>query len=83
MNAPTVAHRTTPRRRRRPFGTLEIVLEYQRPALTDRGLAVVHCIRLEDAVRQLDATDREYLAPHIADILVDVCSDVVDRPKSA
>ena len=69
---------------RRPApGTLAIVTAYQRPGLTERGLAVVHAIRLEEAARQLDAADREYLAPMVADVLVDLCTDVADRPRTA
>ncbi len=61
---------------RRPApGTLAVVMDYQRPGLTPRGLAVVHAIRLAEAVRQLDAADREYVAPIVADILVDLCTD--------
>ncbi len=61
---------------RRPApGTLAIVTAYQRPALTERGLAVVHALRLAEAVRALDAADREYVAPLVADILVDLCMD--------
>ena len=63
-----MAKRTAP-------GSLAVVAEYQRPALTARGLAVVHAIRLAEAVRELDAADREYVAPLVADILVDLCTD--------
>ncbi len=61
---------------RRPTpGTLTIVTAYQRPGLTPRGLAVVHAIRLAEAVRELDAAEREYVAPLVADILIDLCTD--------
>ena len=61
---------------RRPVpGTLAVVAAYQRPGLTPRGLAVVHALRLAEAVRQLDAADREYVAPMVADILVDPCAE--------
>ncbi len=61
--------------RRTAVGPLTVVGEYQRPALTARGLAVVHALRLAEAVRDLDAADREYVAPLVADILVDLCTD--------
>ena len=64
-----MAKRTAP-------GPLTVVAAYQRPALTARGLAVVHAIRLQEAVRELDAADRAYVAPCIADLLVDVATDI-------
>ena len=61
---------------RRPApGTLAVVTAYQRPGLTPRGLAAVHAIRLAEAARQLDAADREYVAPMVANILVDLCAE--------
>ena len=66
-----------------PVGTLAVVTEHQRPGLTERGLAVVHAIRLREACRELDAADREYVAPMIAEILVDVCTDVAAPPRTA
>ena len=45
--------------KRTALGPLAVVSEYQRPALTARGLAVVHALRLAEAVRELDAADRE------------------------
>ena len=62
--------------RRAAPAPLAVVRDYQRPALTARGLAVVHAIRLAEAVRELDAADREYVAPLVADILVELCVDV-------
>ncbi len=62
---------------RRPApGTLAVVTAYQRPGLTPRGLAVVHAIRLAEAVHQLDAADREYLAPIVAALLVDLRTNI-------
>ena len=61
--------------KRTALGPLAVVGEYQRPALTARGLAVVHALRLGEAVRALDAADREYVAPLVADILVNLCTD--------
>ena len=60
---------------RTPTGPLAVVREHQRPALTARVLAVVHAVRLAEAVRELDVADREYVAPLVADILVDLCTD--------
>lgn len=62
--------------RRTALGSLAVVGQYQRPALTARGLAVVHAIRLAEAVRELEPADREHVAPLVADILVDLCTDV-------
>ena len=62
--------------RRTALRPLTMVGEYRRPALTARGLAVVHALRLAEAVRDLDGADREYVAPLVADILVDVATDV-------
>ncbi len=62
--------------KRTALGTLAIVTPYQRPALTARGLAVVHAIRLAESVRELDQADRDYVAPLVAEILVDVATDV-------
>ena len=61
--------------KRTALGPLTVVGEYQRPALTARGLAVVRTFRLAEAVRELDVADREYVAPMVADILVDLCTD--------
>ncbi len=51
-------------------------LSRQRAGLTERGLAVALALRLQDAVRRLDRADREYLAPYVANILVDVATDI-------
>ena len=56
-------------------GPLAVVGGYQRPALTARGLAVVHAIHLAEAVHELDEAAHEYVAPLVADILVDLCAD--------
>ncbi len=45
-------------------------------ALTARGRAAALAIRLQDAVRRLDRADREYLAPYVSDVLVDLCTDI-------
>ena len=44
-------------------------------ALTPRGAAVLAILRAQDLVRELDAADREYLAPYAAELLVDLCAD--------
>ena len=49
---------------------------WQRPALTARGQAVVRAARLAEVVHDLDAADREYVAPLVADILVDRRTDL-------
>ncbi len=46
------------------------------PILTPRGHAVVAALRLRDLVRELDATDRAYLAPFVAEVLVDCATDL-------
>ncbi len=61
--------------KRTVLGSLAVVGEYQRPALTARGLVVVHAIRLAETVRELDDADREYVASLVADILIDLCTD--------
>ena len=45
-------------------------------ALTPRGAAVLAILRAQDLVRELDAADREYLAPYAAELLVDIATDV-------
>ena len=61
--------------KRTALGPLAVVSESRCPALTARGLAVVHAVRLAEAVRELDTADREYVAPYAADLLVDLCAD--------
>ena len=68
--------------KRTALGPLAVVTAYQRPVLTARGLAVVHAIRLQEAVRELDAADRAYVAPLVADILVDVATDIPPAPTA-
>ena len=63
--------------------TLPVDLPFQRPGLTPRGADVVHIMRLAEAIREMDAADREYVAPLIADCLVDVCQDITAPPKRA
>jgi hypothetical protein len=58
--------------------TLTIVAPFQRPALTARGHALVAALRLHDLVRDLDAADRAYVAPYIAEALVEAARDVLD-----
>ena len=61
--------------KRTALGPLTVVAAYQRPALTARGLAVVHAVRLAEAVRELNSADRKYVAPLVADVLVGLCTD--------
>ena len=44
-------------------------------ALTPRGTALLAILRAQALTRDLDAADREYLAPYAADLLVDLCID--------
>ncbi len=48
----------------------------KRTALTPRGTAVLAILRAQELVRELDAADREHLAPYAADLLVDLCTDI-------
>ena len=41
-----------------------------------RGTASLAILRAQDLVRELDAEDREYLAPYAAELLVDLSTDV-------
>ena len=52
------------------------IADHRSTALTPRGSAVLAILRAQDLVRALDAADREYVAPLVADILVDVATDV-------
>ena len=45
-------------------------------SLTPRGVAVLAILRAQDLVRELDAADREYLAPYAAELLVDCTTDL-------
>ena len=56
------------------------VVDHRSMVLTPRGAAVLAILRAQDLVRDLDAADREYVAPLVADILVDVATDI---PPSA
>ncbi|MDP8921895.1 MAG: hypothetical protein M3O34_03355 [Chloroflexota bacterium] len=49
-------------------------------AVTLRGTAVLRCLELADLVRDLDAADRAYVAPYIADALVEAA--VPDLPSA-
>ena len=49
--------------------------DHRSTALTPRGTAVLAILRVRELVRELDAADRAYLAPYIADLLVDLCTD--------
>ena len=52
---------------------VSIALPDRRAGITPRGTAVLAILRAQDLVRELDAADREYVAPLVADILVDLC----------
>ncbi len=49
--------------------------DHRSTALTPRGTALLAILRAQDLIRDLDAADREYLAPYAADLLVDLCTD--------
>ncbi len=51
------------------------VADHRSTALTPRGAAVLAILRAQECVRELDAADREYVAPYAADLLVDLCTD--------
>ncbi len=49
--------------------------DHRATALTPRGAAALAILRAQALVRELDAADREYLAPYAAELLVEVCAD--------
>ncbi len=51
------------------------ISDHRSTALTPRGTAVLAILRAHELVRALDAADREYVAPLVADILLDLCTD--------
>ena len=51
------------------------ISDHRSTALTARGVAVLRLLEVQDLVRALDRADREYVAPLVADILVDLCTD--------
>ena len=57
--------------------------DHRSTALTPRGAAVLAILRAQDLVRELDEDDRDYVAPYVADMLVDVATDVLPavRPR--
>jgi len=50
--------------------------DHRSTGLTPRGAAVLAILRAHDLVRELDEDDRDYVAPYVADMLVDVATDV-------
>jgi len=50
--------------------------DHRATALTPRGAAVLAILRAQDLVRELDQDDRDYVAPYVADMLVDLSTDV-------
>ena len=56
--------------------TTRPVTDHRSVSLTPRGIAVLAILRAQDLVRALDAADREYVAPYVADLLVDVATDI-------
>jgi len=59
--------------------TAPITLPDRRAGITDRGRAVLAILRAQDLVRALDSDDREYVAPLVADMLVDLCQEPAAR----
>ena len=55
------------------------IADHRSTALTPRGTAVLAILPAQELVRELDAADREYVAPLVADILVDVATDAPAR----
>ncbi len=45
-------------------------------ALTPRGAAVLAIVRVQDWLAELDAADREYVAPLLAELLAEACEAV-------
>jgi len=61
---------------------IETTTQHERAAmaaLTPRGAALLAVLRARELARDLDAADREYLAPYAAELLVDLC----DAPPPA
>jgi len=54
--------------------------DHRATALTPRGVAVLAILRLGEQLAELDAADREYVAPLLAELLADACQDVPERP---
>jgi len=54
--------------------------DHRSTALTPRGAAVLAIVRVQDQLAELDAADREYVAPLLAELLADACRDVLERP---
>jgi len=54
--------------------------DHRATALTPRGAAVLAIFRVQDQLRELDAADREYVAPLLAELLADACQDAPQRP---
>ena len=52
------------------------VADHRSTVLTPRGAAVLRLLEVQDLVRDLDAADCEYVAPYVADLLVDVATDI-------
>ena len=52
------------------------IADHRSTAITPRGHAVLRLLEVQDLVRALDRADRDYVAPLIADILVDVATDL-------
>ena len=50
--------------------------DHRATALTPRGVAVLAILRLGEELAELDAADRDYLAPYAAELLVDIATDV-------
>ncbi len=53
-----------------------------RAVITPRGAAVLAILRVQDLVRDLDAADRAYVAPLIADCLVTAATDIPEAPTA-
>ena len=58
----------------RPYLPISIAA-HRATALTPRGTAVLAILRARELVRELDVADRTYLAPYVADLLVDLCTE--------
>ena len=56
------------------------IADHRSTVPTPRGTAVLAILRAQDLVRALDAADREYVAPYVADLLVDVATDLPPTP---
>ena len=60
-----------------------LVTDHRSTDLTPRGTAILAILRAQELVRELDAADRERVAPNAAGILVDISLDAAPPKPEA